>query len=193
MGEEEKIAQIAFHFAKIMEALGLDLQDKNLKHTPRRVAKMYVNELFIGLDDAKKPAIKLFDSPSNYHEMVIEKDITFFSLCEHHFVPIFGKVHVGYVPSGKIIGLSKINRLVNYCARRPQVQERLTMDIRQALQEALGIPDVAVMLDGMHFCIAARGVADTGSRTVTRSFDGVFSKKSMQDSFYHHLAFTKYI
>ena len=191
MDEEKKIEKIAFHFSKIMEALGLDLRDKNLAKTPQRVAKMYVQELFIGLNKQKAPEVTLFENlpADGYSDMVVEKDISFFSHCEHHFVPFFGRAHVAYIPKQKIIGLSKINRLVDYCARKPQVQERLTTQIRLALQTRLDTTDVAVVLDGMHFCIAARGVSDIGSRTVTRSFGGVFTQKGKQDDLYHHLAF----
>src|SRR4051812_10672634 len=135
---EEKIEKIGYHFKHIMETLGLDLNDDSLKDTPRRVAKMYVKEIFSGLDVANKPEISLFENNYGYNEMLIEKNITLYSYCEHHFVPIIGKAHVAYIPTGKVIGLSKINRLVQYYSKRPQVQERLTIQIAEALKEALG-------------------------------------------------------
>jgi len=137
MSDEQKIEKIQHHFSQIMDILGLDLSDDSLKGTPKRVAKMYVNELFSGLNPASKPKISLFDNKYQYDQMLVEKDISFYSNCEHHFVPIFGKAHVAYFSSGKVIGLSKLNRIVNYYSKRPQVQERLTMQIANYLQEVL--------------------------------------------------------
>ena len=133
--DELKIELIQKHFKEIMQILGLDLEDDSLKGTPYRVAKMYVEEIFSGLNPANKPDVKLFDNKYQYNEMLVEKDITFYSNCEHHFVPIIGKAHVAYYSSGKVIGLSKINRIVQYYAKRPQVQERLTMQIGKDLKK----------------------------------------------------------
>jgi GTP cyclohydrolase I len=172
--KERKIEIIKAHFTKIMEVLELDLADDSLKDTPQRVAKMYVNELFNGLDQSNEPTISLFENKYNYREMLVEKNISLYSTCEHHFLPIIGKAHVAYYSSGKVIGLSKINRLVHFYARRPQVQERLTEQIAAALKEALETEDVAVYIDAAHLCVAARGVSDTGSSTVTSHFSGRF-------------------
>ena len=172
--EKEKIETISYHFKEIMLALGLDLNDDSLKATPGRVAKMYVEEIFSGLNEANKPDITLFENKYRYNEMVVEKNITLYSCCEHHFVPIAGKAHVAYISSGKVIGLSKINRLVQYYARRPQVQERLTVQIAQGLQKALQTEDVAVVIDAVHFCVASRGIKDTASSTITSHFSGRF-------------------
>ena len=146
----EKKEQIAHYFAKIMDILGLDLSDDSLKGTPMRVAKMYVEEIFSGLNPENKPKATLFDNKYRYNQMLVEKNITFYSNCEHHFVPIFGKAHVAYISSGKVIGLSKLNRIVQYYAKRPQVQERLTNQIAAELQGILQTKDVAVILDARH-------------------------------------------
>jgi GTP cyclohydrolase IA len=174
LSNKEKIETISYHFKEIMLALGLDLNDDSLKATPGRVAKMYVEEIFSGLNEANKPDITLFENKYRYNEMVVEKNITLYSCCEHHFVPIAGKAHVAYISSGKVIGLSKINRLVQYYARRPQVQERLTVQIAQGLQKALQTEDVAVVIDAVHFCVASRGIKDTASSTITSHFSGRF-------------------
>jgi GTP cyclohydrolase IA len=172
--DEEKIEVISHHFKAIMETLGLDLADDSLKGTPRRVAKMFVKEAFSGLNPANKPAISLFDNSYQYKEMLIEKDITLYSYCEHHFVPIIGKAQVAYIPNGKVIGLSKINRLVNYYSKRPQVQERLTYQIADGLKEALHTEDVAVRINAVHLCVASRGIQDTQSSTTTAAYFGKF-------------------
>lgn len=172
--DEEKIENISKHFEAIMRVLGLDLTDDSLKDTPGRVAKMFVKEIFSGLDPANKPSISLFDNTYHYTEMLIEKNITVYSYCEHHFVPIIGKAHVAYIPNGKVIGLSKINRLVNYYARRPQVQERLTNEIAASLKEALSTQDVAVKIEAIHLCVALRGIEDTQSSTSTAAYSGKF-------------------
>jgi GTP cyclohydrolase I len=150
-----------------MHIMGLDLTDDSLKGTPHRVAKMYVKEVFSGLNPKNKPAAKLFENKYKYSEMLVEKDITFHSHCEHHFVPIYGKAHVAYISNGNVIGLSKINRIVQYYSKRPQVQERLTMQIGNELKEVLGTEDVAVIMDAYHMCVSSRGVNDTNSSTVT--------------------------
>lgn len=176
MTDQEKKEKIAFHFAEIMELLGLDLTDDSLKGTPQRVAKMYVDEIFCGLNPANKPKVALFENKYQYNQMLIEKDITFYSNCEHHFVPIYGKIHVAYVSTGKVIGLSKINRIVQYFAQRPQVQERLTMQIAFELQEILGTENIAVIVDAKHLCVSSRGIKDDTSATITNYFGGIFQK-----------------
>ncbi|MBM3936982.1 MAG: GTP cyclohydrolase I FolE, partial [Sphingomonadales bacterium] len=158
MDDDLKMELIARHFREIMHILGLDLTDDSLRGTPDRVAKMYVKEIFSGLNPANKPKIALFENKYDYNQMLIEKDIVFHSNCEHHFVPIVGKVHVAYFSSGKVIGISKINRLVHYYARRPQVQERLTNQIADGLKEVLHTKDLAVIVDASHLCVSMRGV-----------------------------------
>lgn len=187
LSDEEKIERIEFLFREIMETLGLDLTDDSLKDTPHRVAKMYVKEIFSGLDPKNKPEISVFDNKYKYSRMLVEKDITLYSNCEHHFVPIIGKVHVAYIPHDKVIGLSKINRLVQYYAKRPQVQERLTMDITNGLKEILGHDDVAVVIEADHLCVQSRGIKDTNSLTVTENYSGQFQKKSMRKEFLSHI------
>lgn len=176
MDDDLKIELIEKHFREIMYVLGLDLSDDSLKGTPKRVAKMYVKEIFSGLNPKNKPAAKLFENKYKYNEMLVEKDITFFSNCEHHFVPIYGKAHVAYISNGNVIGLSKINRIVQYYSKRPQVQERLTMQIGNELREALGTEDVAVILDAHHMCVSTRGVEDVNSSTVTSFYSGKFER-----------------
>ena len=166
-----------------METLGLDLNDDSLRGTPDRVAKMYVKEIFSGLNPSNKPSITLFDNKYQYDEMLVEKDITFSSNCEHHFVPIYGKAHVGYFSSGKVIGLSKINRIVQYYAKRPQVQERLTVQIANAMKDALKTQDVAVVIDATHLCVSSRGVGDTSSTTGTAHFSGKFTAQRTRQEF----------
>lgn len=169
-----KIELIAKHFKEIMYVLGLDLEDESLKGSPIRVAKMFVNEQFKGLDPKNRPDPTLFENNYQYAEMLLEKNIQFYSTCEHHFVPIYGHAHVAYINSGKVIGLSKINRIVDYFAKRPQVQERLTVQIAEELKQVLDTQDVAVIIDAKHMCVASRGVKDTASSTVTCSFHGKF-------------------
>jgi GTP cyclohydrolase I len=182
----QKIKIITEHFKHIMDTLGLDLTDDSLKDTPLRVAKMYVKEIFSGLNPANKPEPALFENGYRYNEMLIEKDITLYSYCEHHFVPIIGKVHVAYFSSSdKVIGLSKINRLVQYYAKRPQVQERLTNQIAEALKEALNSEHVAVVIDAVHFCVASRGVKDTNSSTITLYYSGKFKEDNVKKEFWN--------
>ena len=176
MDDDLKVELIEKHFREIMHILGLDLTDDSLKGTPHRVAKMYVKEVFAGVNPKNKPAAKLFENKYKYSEMLVEKDITFHSHCEHHFVPIYGKAHVAYISNGNVIGLSKINRIVQYYSKRPQVQERLTMQIGNELKEVLGTDDVAVIMDAYHMCVSSRGVNDTNSSTVTSFFSGKFEK-----------------
>ena len=185
--EDEKIAAIEERFAEIMDILGLDLTDDSLRGTPKRVAKMYVKEIFNGLNPANKPKMALFENKYKYNEMLVEKNISFYSNCEHHFVPFFGKAHVAYISSGKVIGLSKLNRLVEYFSKRPQVQERLTMQIGKALQTVLQTQDVAVMMDAKHLCVSSRGVKDDSSNTITNFFGGKFQEENTK------LEFLKYI
>ncbi|MDZ4072748.1 MAG: GTP cyclohydrolase I FolE [Sediminibacterium sp.] len=185
--DEQKIAEIEAHFRAIMETLGLDLTDDSLKGTPRRVAKMYVKEIFQGLNPANKPAIALFDNKYKYNEMLVEKNISFYSNCEHHFVPIIGKAHVAYISNGKVIGLSKLNRLVEYFAKRPQVQERLTMQIGKELQKDLGTEDVAIVIDAKHLCVASRGVEDDTSSTITAFYGGKFKEEKTKQEFLKYL------
>jgi GTP cyclohydrolase I len=176
LSDEEKKEHIAFLFREIMETLGLDLTDDSLRGTPMRVAKMYIEEIFSGLDPKNKPKVALFDNKYEYNQMLVEKNITFYSNCEHHFVPIIGKAHVAYISSGKVIGLSKLNRIVQYYAKRPQVQERLTNQIANELQSILGTDDVAVIIDAKHLCVSSRGIKDDTSTTVTSFYGGVFNE-----------------
>ncbi|MBX9850154.1 MAG: GTP cyclohydrolase I FolE [Cytophagaceae bacterium] len=187
MDDQIKIELIEKHFKEIMLILGLDLKDDSLKGTPNRVAKMYVKEIFSGLNPANRPEARLFENKYKYNEMLVEKDITFYSTCEHHFVPIIGKAHVAYISSGKVIGLSKINRIVQHYAKRPQVQERLTVQIANDLKETLQTEDVAVVIDALHLCVASRGVNDTNSRTVTSHYSGKFQKKGMKSEFLKYI------
>ncbi|MGZ3899128.1 MAG: GTP cyclohydrolase I FolE [Bacteroidia bacterium] len=187
MSDEEKIKKIEFHFAEIMETLGLDLKDDSLKGTPERVAKMYVKEIFSGLDPANKPKAALFENKYQYNQMLVEKDITFYSNCEHHFVPIFGKAHVAYISSGKVIGLSKLNRIVQYFSKRPQVQERMTIQIAKELQTVLNTEDVAVIIDAKHLCVSSRGVQDNNSATVTSFYGGKFAEESTKAEFLKYI------
>jgi GTP cyclohydrolase I len=187
MDDELKMELIEKHFREIMHILGLDLTDDSLKGTPRRVAKMYIQEIFSGLNPANKPKVALFDNKYKYNEMLVEKDITFFSNCEHHFVPIFGKAHIAYISSGKVIGLSKLNRVVQYFAKRPQVQERMTVQIATELKEMLQTEDVAVLIDAKHLCVSSRGVNDVNSSTVTAYYGGKFSEEQTKNEFLSYL------
>lgn len=185
--DDLKIELIEKHFKEIMLILGLDLEDDSLKGTPKRVAKMYVKEVFSGLNPTNKPAVRLFDNKYNYDQMLVEKDITFYSHCEHHFVPIYGKAHVAYFSSGKVIGLSKINRIVQYYSKRPQVQERLTVQIGEELKSILQTDDIAVVMDASHMCVSSRGVNDTNSKTGTAFFDGKFKDQNVKNEFLNYI------
>ncbi|HMZ68915.1 MAG TPA: GTP cyclohydrolase I FolE [Chitinophagales bacterium] len=187
LSDEEKIKNIALHFEKIMQTLGLDLSDDSLKDSPRRVAKMYVQETFSGLDEKNKPAISLFENKYAYNKMLVEKNITLYSNCEHHFVPIIGKVHIAYIPDKEVIGLSKLNRLVQFYAQRPQVQERLTIQIADALKNIFKHNDVAVVVEADHLCVASRGIKDTNSLTITSVFSGQFEKDSFKQEFLRYI------
>ncbi|MEM6362215.1 MAG: GTP cyclohydrolase I FolE [Bacteroidota bacterium] len=182
--DEEKMANIEKLFGGIMEELGLDLTDDSLKGTPYRVAKMYVKELFEGLNPENKPSLSVFDNKYQYNKMLVEKDITFTSACEHHFLPIVGKAHIAYISSGKVIGLSKLNRIVEYYGKRPQVQERMTLQIFNELKDALQTEDVIVVVDAEHLCVSTRGVNDKTSRTSTLEYGGKFTNQGLRNEFY---------
>lgn len=175
ISDDEKKDKISDLFAQIMDVMGLDLDDDSLKGTPNRVAKMYIDEIFSGLNPINKPKVALFDNKYQYNQMLVEKNITFYSNCEHHFVPIIGKAHIAYISSGKVIGLSKLNRIVQYFAKRPQVQERLTNQIAVELTNILVTKDVAVIIDAKHLCVSSRGIKDDTSATVTSFYGGVFN------------------
>ena len=177
ISDHKKKEKIASLFREIMDVMGLDLTDDSLQGTPERVAKMYIDEIFSGLNPANKPKVALFDNKYKYNQMLVEKNITFYSNCEHHFVPIIGKAHVAYISSGKVIGLSKLNRIVQYYAKRPQVQERLTNQIAEELKAVLNTEDVAVIIDAKHLCVSSRGVKDDTSSTVTSYFGGKFNSQ----------------
>ena len=187
MSDDDKMKKIEFHFKEIMETLGLDLKDDSLKGTPKRVAKMYVKEIFSGLDPKNKPQIALFENKYKYKQMLVEKDITFYSNCEHHFVPIIGKAHLAYIANGKVIGLSKLNRIVQYFAKRPQVQERLTMQIAKEIQNTLGTKDVAVLIDAKHLCVSSRGIKDINSATVSSFYGGKFENETTRQEFLKYI------
>ncbi|MBM3428579.1 MAG: GTP cyclohydrolase I FolE [Bacteroidetes bacterium] len=187
LSEEEKIEKIEQHFAAIMDTLGLDRTDDSLSGTPHRVAKMYVKEIFSGLLPENRPDIKLFENKYQYNEMLVEKNITFFSNCEHHFVPIMGKAHIAYISNGQVIGLSKLNRIVQYFAKRPQVQERLTIQIANELKKVLKTDDVAVLIDAVHLCVSSRGVQDINSATVTSSYSGQFAHEDKKNEFLRYI------
>jgi GTP cyclohydrolase I len=176
LSNDEKIVLIASHFKSIMQLLELDLDDKSLKDTPKRVAKMYVEELFEGLDPSKKPVITNFENSFNYKGMILEKNINLFSICEHHFVPIIGKAHIAYYANDKVIGLSKLNRIVHYLSKKPQVQEKLTVQIIDYLREELETNDVACIIEAKHLCVSMRGIKDVLSSTTTAEYSGKFSQ-----------------
>ncbi|MEM9328701.1 MAG: GTP cyclohydrolase I FolE [Bacteroidota bacterium] len=182
--DHEKIDNIEKLFAGIMEELGLDLTDDSLKGTPYRVAKMYVKEMFQGLNPKSKPSLSVFENKYQYNKMLVEKDITFASACEHHFLPIVGKAHIGYISSGMVVGLSKLNRIVEYYGRRPQVQERMTMQIFNELRDALKTDSIIVVVDAEHLCVSTRGVNDKTSRTTTLEYGGQFEDIELRNEFY---------
>lgn len=189
ISDAQKIEAISGHFREIMNILGLDLTDDSLNGTPGRVAKMYVKEIFSGLNPANKPEVALFENKYQYNEMLIEKNITLYSNCEHHFVPIIGKAHIGYISSGKVIGLSKLNRIVQYYSQRPQVQERLTIQIANELKSVLETDDVAVMIDAAHLCVSSRGIKDTSSTTITAEYSGAFNNPDKKREFLTYLSY----
>lgn len=181
--DDEKIKNIQHHFGKIMEELGLDLTDDSLSGTPYRFAKMYVKELFYGLNPANKPKLSTFENKYGYGKMLVEQNITIDSACEHHFLPITGHAHIAYIPKDKVIGLSKINRLVDYYAHRPQVQERLSLQILKDLQRVLKTKDVIVMVSAKHLCVSSRGIKDKNSFTTTVEYGGCFADNALRDEF----------
>ncbi len=183
LSEEEKMEKIEQSFKEIMDVMGLDLKDDSLQDTPKRVAKMFVKEIFSGLNPDNKPAVSVFANTYGYSEMLIEKDILVQSSCEHHFLPFFGKAHVAYIPNKHVIGLSKINRIVEYYCKRPQVQERLTLQISEELKSALGTEDVAVFIESKHMCVAMRGIKDDHSTTATFNYSGKFKEMELKNQF----------
>jgi GTP cyclohydrolase IA len=187
LSDAEKIMIIERHFREIMHTMGLDLTDDSLKGTPLRVAKMYVQEIFSGLNPDNKPVIRRFENKYKYNQMLVERDITVYSSCEHHFVPIIGKAHVAYMPNEHVIGLSKLNRIVHYYARRPQVQERMTMQIANELKEALKTENVAVLIEADHLCVMSRGVNDVSSSTITAEYSGLFEQDQYRNEFLSHI------
>ncbi len=187
LSSDEKIDIIKEDVRHILETLGLDLSDDSLKGTPLRVAKMFVNEVFGGLDPSKKPKASTFENKYKYGEMLVEKNITLYSTCEHHLLPIVGKAHVAYISKGTVVGLSKMNRIVDYYAKRPQVQERLTIQIVKELQQVLGTDDVACVIDAKHLCVNSRGIRDIESSTVTAEFGGAFKKQETRREFLDYI------
>jgi GTP cyclohydrolase I len=187
ISDQEKIKIIEKDVLNILETLGMDLTDDSLKGTPSRVAKMFVNEIFGGLKPENLPKSSTFENKYNYQEMLVEKNITVYSTCEHHLLPIVGKAHVAYFSNGTVIGLSKMNRIVEYFSKRPQVQERLTIQIVRALQEALKTKNVACVIDAKHLCVNSRGIKDIDSSTVTAEFGGKFKDKSVKREFLDYI------
>ena len=185
--DEQKIESIKIDVEKILQTLGMDLTDDSIKGTPNRVAKMFVNEIFGGLNPTKKPKASTFENNYKYGEMLVEKNITVYSTCEHHLLPIIGRAHIAYISSGRVIGLSKMNRIVDYFAKRPQVQERLTMQIVQELQKALNTEDVACVIDAKHLCVNSRGIRDIESSTVTSEFGGKFKEAATKREFLDYI------
>ena len=187
LSDEDKVDKIRFHFEEIMNTLGLDLNDDSLKGTPLRVAKMFVREVFGVLNPEKEPKASTFENKYNYGEMLVEKNIVVYSTCEHHFLPIVGRAHLAYISNGTVIGLSKMNRIVDYFAKRPQVQERLTKQIVQCLQKALETDDVACVIDAKHLCVNSRGIRDIDSSTITAEFGGQFKEESKKREFLEYI------
>ena len=183
LSDDQKIQLIAKHVAEIMNVMGMDLTDDSVKGTPERVARMFIKEIFSGLDPSNKPTVTLFENKYRYNELVIEKNITVNSICEHHFIPITGKVHIAYLSPGKVISRSTLNQLVQYYSRRPQVQERLTVQIGRDLKSILQTEDVAVVIEATHLCVAAGGVNDVGSSTTTAFYGGKFNREERRQEF----------
>lgn len=183
--DQQKMSTIEKHFHIIMEEMGLDMTDDSLKGTPHRVAKMFIQEIFSGLNPANKPKISVFENSYHYDKMLVEANISFNSTCEHHFLPIVGKAHIGYVSSGKVIGLSKLNRIVDYYSRRPQVQERLIMQIFNELKSVLDTEDVIVVMEAKHLCVSSRGIKDESSFTSTIQYGGIFNEKENRNDFFN--------
>jgi GTP cyclohydrolase I len=187
LSDDKKVEIIQHHVTKILETLGLDLTDDSMRGTPKRVAKMYVRETFGGLHPDRAPGMSTFENKYKYGEMLVEKNIVVYSTCEHHLLPIVGRAHVAYISSGTVIGLSKMNRIVDYFAKRPQVQERMTKQIVRALQEALGTDDVACVIDAKHLCVNSRGIRDIDSSTVTAEFGGQFQLEEKKHEFLSYI------
>jgi len=187
LSDEEKINAIKKDVESILTTLGMDLTDDSIKGTPNRVAKMFVKEIFGGLNPNKKPSSSTFSNNYKYGEMLVEKNITLYSTCEHHLLPIVGRAHVAYISKGTVVGLSKMNRIVDYFAKRPQVQERLTMQIVQELQKVLGTEDVACVIDAKHLCVNSRGIRDIESSTVTSEFGGKFKEEFTRKEFLDYI------
>jgi GTP cyclohydrolase I len=187
LSDEDKIEAIKKDVENILFTLGMDLTDDSIKGTPNRVAKMFVKEIFGGLNPNKKPSSSTFENQYKYGEMLVEKNITLYSTCEHHLLPIIGRAHVAYISSGKVIGLSKMNRIVDYFAKRPQVQERLTMQIVQELQKVLKTDDVACVIDAKHLCVNSRGIRDIESSTVTAEYGGQFKNELKRQEFLEYI------
>ena len=187
MDDSEKIEKIQDSVRDIMETLGLDLSDDSLQGTPKRVAKMFVNEIFSGLHPDRKPKASTFDNKYKYGEMLVEKNITLYSTCEHHLLPIVGRAHVAYISNGTVVGLSKMNRIVDYFAKRPQVQERLNIQIVRELQKILNTEDVACVIDAKHLCVNSRGIRDIESSTVTSEFGGKFKEEAVRKEFLNYI------
>jgi GTP cyclohydrolase I len=183
--DADKKKVIEHHFHQIMQEMGLDMNDDSLRGTPHRVAKMFIDEIFSGLNPANKPKISVFDNSYHYDKMLVEADISFNSTCEHHFLPIVGKAHIGYVSSGKVIGLSKLNRIVDYYSRRPQVQERLIMQIFNELKTVLDTDSVIVVMEAKHLCVSSRGIEDESSYTSTIQYGGIFNDKENRNDFFN--------
>ena len=183
--DAQKMQAIERHFHSIMEEMGLDMTDDSLQGTPHRVAKMFIQEIFSGLNPKNKPKISVFDNSYNYDKMLVEANISFNSTCEHHFLPIIGKAHIGYVSSGKVIGLSKLNRIVDYYSRRPQVQERLIMQIFNELKSVLETDNVIVVMEATHLCVSSRGIKDESSFTSTIQYGGIFNEKENRNDFFN--------
>ncbi len=189
ISDSEKIDKIKKDVESILTTLGMDLTDDSLKGTPNRVAKMFVNEIFGGLNPAKKPSASTFENKYKYKEMLVEKNIVVYSTCEHHLLPIVGRAHVAYISNGTVVGLSKMNRIVDYYAKRPQVQERLNIQIVQELQKVLGTEDVACVIDAKHLCVNSRGIRDIDSSTITAEFGGKFKEESVKREFLDYIKF----
>ncbi len=183
----EKIELIEEKVAEILDILGMDLTDDSINGTPKRVAKMYVNEIFSGLHPDNKPKASTFNNKYKYGQILVEKNITLYSTCEHHLLPIVGKAHVAYISKGTVVGLSKMNRIVQYYAKRPQVQERLTLQIVEELKKVLGTEDVACVIDAKHLCVNSRGINDISSSTVTSEFGGAFKTKETKREFLDYI------
>ena len=187
LDDDQKIELIQEKVGEILHTLGMDLTDDSLKGTPKRVAKMFVKEIFSGLHPDNKPKASTFDNKYKYGEILVEKNITLYSTCEHHLLPIVGKAHIAYISNGTVVGLSKMNRIVQYYAQRPQVQERLTLQVVEELQKVLNTKDVACVIDAKHLCVNARGISDITSSTVTAEFGGVFKQRDKKQEFLDYI------